>query len=330
MAEPIRFPEEQNLGRRGGAAAWAESWLTRALLGGLGRLPSFAQRGLIAGAARLAFAVDKRHREGARRFLTQALGEEAGRDDARVLAAYRHLFRISIDSAAFDRRVPRERLLEHYDIEWGPGVREAIESGRGGIMVTPHVGDWEAGAATMPYIGMTPSYVVARPPKNRYLSKHLLELRERKGLVVVPRRGGMRQVAAILEGGGWLAMLLDQRPLGKHVVAPFFGRPAPCERSAAVLIKRLGVPIVFGACYLTERPFHYRLIFNRVVEPEELADLSLAELVTLVNREQEARILEHPEQYFWLHDRYRDAPETTPEPAASPDRAPGPSKAPLG
>lgn len=318
----VRFDEAKNLGKRRGPAALAEYVLTRLLLGTVSRLPHFMQN--VAGdiVARLAVRFDRRHRDAARRFMSQALGQESTYNDRRLLGAYKYLFRISIDSCAFDRKVPQESLLEHYEITAVDGVMEALAGTGGGIMVTPHVGDWEAGAAVMPHIGMVPAYVLARPPKNGYLSRYLLRVRERKNLTVIPRRGGMRQIASILEGGGWIGMLLDQRPRGKHVVAPFFGRLARCERSAAVLMKRLGVPIVFGSCYLTDRPFQYRLEFTRLVEPSDLAKFSIDEIVALLNREQEKLILKHPEQYFWLHDRYRDAPVESPDQPL--DQAPGP------
>ncbi|MCB9916691.1 MAG: lysophospholipid acyltransferase family protein [Planctomycetes bacterium] len=307
--EAVRFDEARNLGAAGGVGAWLEYALTRGLLGTIGRLPDGARRALVSGAARLAMRLDARHREAARSFLRQALGcahlEKDG--DARILQAYRHLFRISLDAAAFDRRVPQATLLEHYRLRTCAGFEEAVRAGRGGVLVTPHVGDWEAAAAALPHLGMTPTYVVARPPRNRYLSEHLLRVRERKGVTVMPRRGGMAQAGTILERGGWIAMLLDQRPSGKHVVAPFFGRPAPCERGAAVLLKRMRVPVLIGANYLTDEPFRYDLRVTRVLQPEELAELSIVELVTLLNREMEALILRHPEQYFWLHDRYRGA-----------------------
>ena len=114
-------------------------------------------------------------------------------------------------------------------------------------------------------------------------------------------------------------MLLDQRPRGSFAMAPFFGRVAQCERSAAVLMKRLKVPIVFGACYLTDRPFHYDLRFPTRLEPEELGKLSVNQIVERVNAEQEALILAHPEQYFWIHDRYRDSPAPVEEAPATGD-----------
>ncbi|MEO2093087.1 MAG: lysophospholipid acyltransferase family protein [bacterium] len=310
MAEAIEFDEEQNLGSRGGLMAWLECLFIRVLLSSVTRLPDSFQRGFVRGAAALAALVDRRHGNAARAFMSQALGREVMAQDgeARVRQAYRHLFQISLDTEAFLRRVPKENLLDHYELHTPPGFRELLESGSGGLLITPHVGDWEAGAAAMEAIGMSPAYGVARPPKNRYLARHLLRNRESKGITVMPRRGGLSQSGQALAGGGWIGLLLDQRPSGKHVIAPFFGRPVPCERSAGVLIKRTGVPVVLAACYRTERPFHFEFVVRRILQPDELEGLSVTSIVTLINAEMEALILRRPEQYFWLHDRFRHAP----------------------
>jgi Kdo2-lipid IVA lauroyltransferase/acyltransferase len=310
MADSIRFDPEVNFGARKGVGAWIEYAATRLALGGANRLPYAVQRALTGALARIAFRVDQRHTEAARTFLRQALGEGMGgaEEDRRIISAYQHIFRISLDADAFERRVSRDRRLDHYSVHRAPGLDEAIAAGRGGIVLTPHVGDWEAASAAMPHLGMKPAYAVARPPKNLYLSRHLLRVRESRRVTVMPRHGGMARAAQILREGGWIGMLLDQRPGLRNTIVPFFGRPAWCERGAAVLMRRMRVPIAISGCYLTDRPFHYELHFSRVVTPEELATLSVEEITLLINRETEKLILRRPEEYFWLHDRYRYAP----------------------
>ena len=308
--------DEANLGSRDGVGAWLEFQATMISMAVVSRLPRFMQNGLVSFLARIAMKLDKRHTQAARTFIGQALGPEAAKEDWRIHRAYVNLFQMSIDSHAFERKVPMDKVLDHYEIDAIPEVRAAWASGRGAVLVTSHIGDWEAGAAIMPHVGMAPAHVVARPPKNRYLSKHLLKVRERKRITVLPRRGGMKQIGAVIEQGGWIAMLLDQRSRGKHVLAPFFGRPTTCERSVPVLLKRLRMPIAFCACYNTDRPFYYKFTFPRLIEPEELDGMSIEEIVTLLNHEQEKLIMNHPEQYFWLHVRYRDAPPMPAEGAA--------------
>ena len=75
-----------------------------------------------------------------------------------------------------------------------------------------------------------------------------------------------------------------------------------------VLVRRLKRPVVFGACYRTARPFHYRAVIDAVLTPEELSKSSPEAIATAINREMERQIRAAPEQYFWLHDRYRKGP----------------------
>ena len=181
--------------------------------------------------------------------------------------------------------------------------------GKGSILVCPHVGDWEAAGAFLFRLGYGPIYAIAKPAKNRPLSRYLQRTREARGVRMLPRRGGIQYAAQVVEGGGVLCLLIDQRTRDRGVLAPLFGRAALCDRSAGVLLKRLKVPITVGAVYLTGKPYHVRVDAQTVLEPEELAGKSVEEIITRINVELEALILKEPGQYFWLHDRYRGAPE---------------------
>jgi KDO2-lipid IV(A) lauroyltransferase len=308
-------PRFDVLGTRDGFAARLECWAMLALVGGAARLPLALRRPLVAACARVARAVDPKHSEAARVFLRQALGAKLDPRELerRVLHAYEHLFHVTIEVEAFDRHVPVERIREHYTVEFCERARELLAARRGSILVTPHAGDWEAGSAILPWLGMDPLYVVSKPPKNKPLSVHFQRVRERRGVRLLPRRGAMRYARAVVDSGGVLVLMLDQRSNIKPLMAPFFGRMARCDRSAGVLMKRLRVPVMVGACFRTDRPFSYRPCIPTVIEPGELSGHTPEEIATRLNREMEQLILRHPEQYFWLHDRYRDAPESSAE-----------------
>lgn len=298
------------LGDRDGPRAWAEYLASRALFGLLTRLPRRAQEWLVAGLARVAKAFDRRRSDAARIFLRQALGCARIEHDLerRVLAAWRHFFRVTLDTHAFARLVPPERVLEHFEIEACEDFSRALELGRGGIVACPHLGNWEAGSAVLPALGVRPLHVVARPPRNRPLSAHLQRARLARGIAVLPRRGGMAEAARLLRSGAWIAFLPDQRPRKRWVIAPFFGRPARCERGVTALARRLDVPLVVAACTYSDAPMTFRVRFSRVLWPKDLAGLSPEESTALLNRELEALILAAPDQYFWLHERYRGQP----------------------
>jgi KDO2-lipid IV(A) lauroyltransferase len=204
--------------------------------------------------------------------------------------------------------VQRDGFEAHFDVVYGEGVREALALRRGRILVGPHLGDFEAGALALPHLGLSPVYAVSRPPRNRYLSIAAQRQRDARGYRLLHRHGAMEDVAKILDAKGSLILMLDQRARRRTTIAPFFGRPAHCERAPAILMRRMSVPVFTVWCEALERPWQYRIHFTRVFEPKDFARASPEEIATALNREMEHMILSAPEQYFWLHDRYRKAP----------------------
>jgi KDO2-lipid IV(A) lauroyltransferase len=310
LREDWPVPWQPAWGPRNGPLAHLEYWLLQVVLGGASRLPPRAFGALASGLAHLARVVDRRHSESARIYLTQALGEMPRAElERRVVQAYRHLLTMVVEGERFARLVPPEELREHFDLDFSDEVWRVREEGRGSVFVTAHVGDWEAASSLLPWIGFDPVYAFARPPKNRPMSKAIQRARERRGIRILPRRGGMLDARAVIRAGGCIGMLLDQRGRKKPIVAPFFGRPALCDRSAGVLLRRLGAPVMIGASYRTDVRLRYRVVCRTVLRPAEVADLAPEELATRINRELEQLILAAPDQYLWLHDRYKGAPE---------------------
>ncbi len=304
-------------GTRDGFLARLESSAVHVALRAASALPEPLLVGLIGALSHIAPVIDRRHSAAARTFLRQALGDMPPAELARrVRGAYRHFLRIVVDSDRLPRRVPVETLLERYELEWSDEAAAVRDSGEGCILLTGHVGNWEAAIAAAPWVGFDPVYAIAKPPANKPLSKLAQYSRELRGVRLLPRRGAMAGAPAILRAGGTIGMLLDQRARKRPVFAPLFGRPARCDRSAAVLLKRLRAPVVVCACYMAEKPLHYRAEFFDVIRPEEVAGASIEDIVVRINRSLETMILKAPDQYFWLHDRYRDTPETYPSESA--------------
>jgi KDO2-lipid IV(A) lauroyltransferase len=294
-------------GDRSGLRAWIEYLAYRGAAGLVGRLPDGARAAVAAGAGRLAHAIERRRSAVARSYLIQAFGAAMSESERErlILAAWRHLALVVMEGAAFNRRVLGSSLADHFDVDLSTDAGRVLAAGTGGFFVTPHVGMWEALPVIGATLGFRPAYVVSRPPRNRPLSRHAQVEREARGYRLVPRRGAVDDIKTAVTAGAWVGLMLDQRPWYKTVVAPFFGRPAHCERVVPILARRLGRPIVFGACYRTDRPFHYLAVIDRVLRPEEVAGLEPGVIAALINREMERLILRAPEQYLWFHDRYR-------------------------
>lgn len=332
MAEPTAKPSARRThgrlplewepvhGERGGLGAWLEYLGYRGLVGVLGALPISVQDLVAGGLARLAARFDKRHVDHARAFLDQAYGGKLtdARREHLVRAAYRHMIVQTLRDRRFNARVLGPDIASHYDLKRCDEARELGESKQGFLLVTAHIGAWEALGSAAAVFGFDPGYVVSRPPKNRPMSVHFQRVREQRGMLLIHRKGAVKGITRVVEAGGCVALMLDQRAHGKTVLAPFFGRPAHCERSIAVLIRRLKVPIVFAAAYETGVPFQYEVHMPRVMQPAELKGMAPEQILTEINGELERMILSRPEQYFWLHDRYRKAPPAE----AAPDSLP--------
>jgi KDO2-lipid IV(A) lauroyltransferase len=287
--------------------ARVEAALLNGGLAGLSRLPYRARERLLGAFARVGCAVDRSHAEAAREWIDLALGPDLpdAELDARVRQAFRHLFRVTLDTHAVMRRIAPERLLEHVDVHKSADVDELLRSKRGALFASAHVGDWETGAAILPWIGFDPLYVVSRPIQNRYLALTAQRERERRGVRILPRKGALRDIPAVLAAGGHVAMLLDQRARHRPLTAPFFGQPAACERAPAVLARRARCPILFGSCTYASEPLRWRLELGPVLWPEQTRRLDPVGLATRINQELERLIRAAPEQHLWLHERYR-------------------------
>ena len=319
---------------------WREvlSLATRGLAATAIRLPGPLRRGAIEGMARLLNRVLSKRSDTAAAYIRQALGEMPQEElDARVLQAWRHFLRVAIESERFFRRVPLERIKEHFDVEWTDDVRRVVESDRGCVIAAAHIGNWETATAILPWVGFDPFYGVAKPIRNEPFSKVVQRTRERRGIRLLPRRGAMRDAPKVIEAGGCVGLLLDQRARLKPVMAPLFGRMARCDRSAGVLIRRLKAPVVVAFCYEVPGTDRYRLTFPDCIWPEDVEGADPVAIATRINRAFERMILQHPDQYFWLHDRYKDTPyEEAPReiepvapvppgtPPAAPSNSPGP------
>ena len=302
-------------GTQNGLFAKVQYAVYRLAMGFFTRMPKSALNGFGRIFGMLGKRLDHKHAEAARGYLRQALNGHAGMElsdraiERRVNVAYEHLFRVAVDAGRFDRRhgadCSPERLLEFVDADVTPEAREAI--GKGCIVVSGHIGDWEMCARIASAVGFRPLYAISKPPSNYPLSVEFQRLRESWGMRLLPRRGAMQFAPKVIQGKATLGMLLDQRARKRPVMVPFFGREARCDRSAGVLLRRLRCPVVFIAAFKQPEDLRWRFYAGKVIHPEDVAGKSPEQVAGMVNTELEALILQHPEQNFWLHDRYRGA-----------------------
>jgi Kdo2-lipid IVA lauroyltransferase/acyltransferase len=184
-------------------------------------------------------------------------------------------------------------------------ARELHESFKGCIFVTPHIGNWEF----FPYISACagiPVVVVVRPLDNRFLEKWLYAHRQASGQIIVPKTNSMFFLQNALRRGKSIGMLPDQSTM-KAISVDYLGRKASTTPVPAMLAVLYNRPIVVVACCRQSKDFRYEgFVSDPIVpQPESPERDEIFRLTEMMNREMGAIIKRYPEQYLWMHDRWK-------------------------
>lgn len=223
-------------------------------------------------------------------------------------ASYAHVGREIVVLLRMSARSAEEiaALLHLEDFEQ---VVDAARSESGAVLLTAHLGNWEVAGAGIAASGY-PLDVVAKGMSNRHVEQELFALRERLGMGVIPMSDARSEVLRSLRAGRLIAILGDQNAHRNGVFVPFFGKAAATLRGAALFAIRTGAPVFVGyAIRDVGRANTYTLSAQRLeyavsgdVEPDVMAFL------TAYHAHLEKAIRAAPEQYFWLHRRWKTRP----------------------
>lgn len=255
------------------------------------------------GLAFLWHAMDRRHRVLARANAAQALGGEPSDRSIRrlVRASFRSNARVAADLILMPRLADPDRLETWLDTsDVGPLVAGRQPS----LVVAGHMGPWEMLPVTIP-LWHGPTAAIGRPLSNPTLDRFVNGRREMFGTRMLPRRGGVRSMVAALTNGESAGVLMDQNQHRRPLFVEWLGRVAATDRSAAVLSARLQVPVRVVAVVRMGRGFRFKLLLGKELPPcNEDPQVYTRKILEAL----EQLVLAHPDQYFWVHNRYRTRP----------------------
>jgi len=182
-------------------------------------------------------------------------------------------------------------------------IDQQLDKEAGLIMVTAHFGSWEMTGAALAFAGY-PLTAMAKRQKNPYVDAFIHKQRQRLGMHIINHGAAIRRIVSALRDRGVIALVSDQDAGKKGVFVDFFGHPASTPPGGASMALRYNAPIlVFLA--LRERPGYYTIILKDIpVLPDDTVE-SLVQRYTAV---METIIREHPDQYFWMHRRWKTKP----------------------
>ncbi len=227
-------------------------------------------------------------------------------------AFYGHLVRFVIEFLRFPwlSAARRAALVRVDNIE---AILRAHAQGKGVLVLTGHFGNWElasvAGIANFPqYRGRF--HILRRPLRPPWLDALVTGRFRHAGLGVLPKKGSLEAILDRLAANDVIVVILDQHAGGRDgVEVEFFGHAAWTFRSLATIALSTGTPVVPAACWREPDGIHV-LRFEEPLPVIECSDFNEAVRANTrgYNAAIERFILRHPEQWFWLHRRWKNHP----------------------
>jgi KDO2-lipid IV(A) lauroyltransferase len=178
------------------------------------------------------------------------------------------------------------------------------------LFITGHCGNWELLGYALSVLGY-PIAAVARPLDNPLINDWVLGIREKYGLQIVTKWGGVPILQDLLEQNTSVGFIADQNAGGRGMYVPFFGRLASTYKSIGLLAMRHNIPIVAVHAKRVSNNFQYEISVTDYIEPSDWQEQPdpLYYISARYNKAIEQMILNAPEQYLWLHRRWKSRPK---------------------
>jgi KDO2-lipid IV(A) lauroyltransferase len=226
-------------------------------------------------------------------------------------AHYAHLWRLIVEFFRFRTLSPEKRrgLVRVDNLDAFAG---AFAAGKGVLVLTGHFGNFEvatiAGIASYPEVRGR-IHFVRRPIKPRWLDAWVTRRFNASGFGVIAKRGSLDRIVNLLDHGDVVVFPFDQYAAGSDGIdVEFFGEPAGTFKSLAVIALATGAPVLPASSWRQDDGAHV-LRFEEAVPPVDVANVNeaIARTTRAYNAALERLIVRHPEQWWWVHRRWRRA-----------------------
>jgi KDO2-lipid IV(A) lauroyltransferase len=299
-------------GPRSVVADYAVYLILRVFVCVIQALPLRVGQWLAGGLAWLVYRVDKRHRDVAIDNLRQAFkGQYAEAQLHRLTrAAFRHFCTLVIEIIHLPRCVHHNNWRKYLELPQGKTLLDVLLSSRPRIIVTAHFGNWELAGFMLGGLGFR-SHAIARTLDNPFVDHFLrVKFREKTLQRVLSKDGDWDRIQQVLADGGLLATLGDQDAGQRGLFVDFFGQPASTHKAVALLALGHRAPLIVTGTAKIGWPMRYAIVVEDIIWPEEYqgqAD-AVRQMTQRFTTAIERLARHYPEQYFWLHRRWKHQP----------------------
>ncbi len=232
-----------------------------------------------------------------------------------IYRMWRHLFLLVAEMLQLPRRLTLTTVTDAIRFRNKGDVVTALSSGRPVLVLSGHYGNWEMAVSVFGLFGYRMG-VVGRTLDNPWLERWFRQFRGYTGHVPLAKKGSYDEMLEILSRGGALALLADQDAGSGGVFVDFFGKPASTYKSLALLALEYDALIVVGYAQRLDDDLmasgwpRFELGCEAVVDPRTCVTSDpVREVTEKYTLALESAIRRAPEQYFWVHRRWKTAPE---------------------
>ncbi len=220
---------------------------------------------------------------------------------------WEHLFLLVVEVAQTPRKIHETNWRDFVVLRNSADMVRLLLSDRPTLIITAHFGNFEVAGYVLGILGF-PTHTVARTLDNPYLDRFVNRFRCSAGARIIPKKGGYDQIIEVLGRGEPMAFLADQYAGPKGCWIEFFGRPASAHKAIALLALEHNATVAVAMARRLDRPMRFEVDTPAWIDPRETGkDMgTIGDLTQWYTSRLEEAIRRTPDQYWWLHRRWKD------------------------
>ena len=211
-------------------------------------------------------------------------------------------------------RMTREHLRSLVHFDKPEIIEEAYKRGKGILLLTAHFGNWELLAQSMNVVFSFPISSIVKTQSNRLVNRSIQERRAKFGMRSIPMETSLRDVLKALRNKEAVGLVADQAAPKENVPVEFFGTMVPTHQGPAVFSLKMGSPLV--SIFSVRRPDGSYSMYVEEIPSDDLegyTEENATELTRRHVRVTEAIIRRFPDQWMWMHKRWKHVSEPATE-----------------
>ena len=261
-------------------------------------------------------SVIRYHRQDAIDALTRSFPEKNKKEILRIVSDMYANLGMNLIELCRLRKMNHDYFGQFIDVEGLEHVQDALDTrGKGALILTAHFGNWDllCTVTPSPIIGF-PITVITKEIKQKVLHDFWIATREKYGVKFVPKQNSYRRCLSALKKNELIGFILDQNMIDKEgVFVDFFGKPACTSPGLAFMSAQSKAPVI--PAFIVRKPNgHHRVnIYPPIEPPKDRTPESIQAATQQYTKVIEDNIKKHPEQWIWLHRRWKTQPKANKE-----------------